>query len=255
MRRLTAVLFVVFLSTSAFAHEVQLVTQHLKLNRQNDSAWQSDLLARATLSSKLEVGLQGTYLERFNLFEKRAGAFASIKPLPNLTLEAQYLKGDGDVQILAKDQYTVSLYHSLADGISPFLTYRNALYSITHLQYTRLGVEIEKLQNIIIIPQVMLGQAQFNDPGEVKEVNNFGLKVIYYREQHFSVSAFAYQGLEASQAIVGRSSNTIKTKTVGAGASYFFVPDLRSEIVFEYMDLGKLNNQFLTTTLNLAWMF
>ena len=42
MRRLIG-LFIVFLSTSAYAHEVQLITQHIKLNRQNDSAWQSDL--------------------------------------------------------------------------------------------------------------------------------------------------------------------------------------------------------------------
>lgn len=255
MRRLITAIGIVFLSTSAFAHEVQLITQYLKLNRQNDTGLQSDLMAKYTISPKYEVGVQGTYLERFNLFEKRAGAFLVMRPTPSLTFEAKYLKGDGDVQILAKDHYALSVYHSLDQGISPFLTYQNILYSITHLQSLRLGVEIEKFENFIIIPQVMLGQAQFNDPSGVEEINSLGLKVVYYREALYSLSAYAYKGLEASQAIIGRSSTTVQTKTVGAGAAYYFIPDLKTELIFEYMDLGKLDNQFLTTTLNLAWTF
>ncbi len=255
MRRLITVLTIAILSTSSFAHEVQLISQHLKLNRQNDSGWQSDLIAKATLSPKWEAGLQGTYLERFDLYEKRAGGFAIMRPTPSITLEARYLKGEGDVQILPKDQYTLNLYHALSDGFSPFISYQNSLFSITHLQSVKLGIEIEKLDNFIFIPQIMLGQAQFNDPSEVREINNAGLRVIYYKEAHYSLTGFAYQGLEASQAIVGRSSSTIGTKTIGAGGTYYFIPDLKSELIFEYMDLGKLNNQFLTTTLNLSWMF
>lgn len=255
MRRLIASIVIVFLSTSAYAHEVQLITQHLKLNRQKDSAYQTDLLARATLSPKYEVGLQGTYLERFDLYEKRAGGFLVMRPTPNLAVELRYLRGQGDVQILPKDHYTLNLYHSLAQGLSPFLSFQKAIYSITHLQSMRVGVEIEKFENIIIIPQVMLGQAEFNDPSEVKEINSLGLKLVYYRESDYSLIAFAYKGLEASQAIVGRSSTTVATKTVGGGGAYYFIPDLKTELLFEYMDLGKLNNQFLTTTLNLAWTF
>lgn len=255
MRRLIAAIAIVFLSTSALAHEVQLITQYLKLNRQNDDALQTDLLAKATLSAKYEFGLQGTYLERFDLYEKRAGGFLIMRPSPGLTLEARYLRGDGDVQILPKDHYSLSMYHSLTEGISPFIAYQNALYSITHLQSLRVGVEIEKIENIIFIPQLMIGQAQFNDPSEVQEVNSIGLKVIYYREAEYSFLAYAYKGLEASQAIIGRSSTTVETRTMGAGASYYFIPDLKTELIFEYMDLGKLDNQFVTSTLNLAWAF
>lgn len=255
MIRLIIAFLAVFLSTFAFAHEVQMVTQHLKLNRQNASAWQSDLLARATFTPKFEAGLQGTYLERFDLYEKRAGGFFVFKPTPTLTLEAKYLKGDGVVEILPKDQYLITLYHSLAQGYSPFVTYQNSLYSITHLQSMKLGMEIEKFEHFIVIPQVMLGQAQFRDPGDVKEINSLGVRVIYYEEQKYSVTGFAYQGLEASQGIVGRSTSTIATKSIGGGGAYYFIPNVKTELLFEYLDLGKLNNQFLTTTLNLAWVF
>ncbi len=254
MRRLIG-LFIVFLSTSAYAHEVQLITQHIKLNRQNDSAWQSDFLAKAVLSPKWEAGLQGTYLERFNLYENRAGAFVVYHPLQNLTLEARYLRGEAGVEILAKDQYSLALYHSLSEGISPFLIYQNSLYTITHLQSMRLGIEIEKIRNILIIPQILIGQAQFKDPGEVRELNSLGLKVSYYEEKKYSFSLYGYKGLEASQSLIGRSSQTIGTKSVGASASYYFFRDVKSEFLFDYTDLGKLENQFITSTLNLVWTF
>ncbi len=248
-------LLALFLSTSVFAHEAQLVTQHIKSNKQNESAWQFDALAKAVLNPKFQFGLHGSYLERFDLYEKRAGAFAFFNLSDTLTIEARYLKGESGVEIFAKDHYAMTVYHSLGAGFSPYITYLNSLYEVVHLQMLRLGIEIEKFRNIIIIPQVMIGQAQFNDPGEVKEVNNFGLKVIYYVEQQYSFSAFAYKGTEAAQVIVGRSNQVIETKTAGASASYYFIPDLRSEIVFDYTDLGELDNQFLTTTLNLVWAF
>lgn len=254
MRRLIA-LFIAFLSTSAIAHEIQVLGQHIKLNRQNESAWQSDVLAKAVVSSKWEVGLQASYLDRFNLNEKRAGIFAFFNPRPNLTLEMRYLKGDSDAEILARDQYSFGLYHALTQGISPYLLYQNSLYSITHLQTLRFGIEIEKLANFIIIPQVMLGQAQFKDPTEVREVNSYGLKIIYYKELQHAFSVFSYKGIEASQAIIGRSSQTIETQTIGASISYFFIPDLKTEFIFDYTDLGELDNQFLTSTLNLVWAF
>lgn len=253
--RALIVLFGVFWSALTFAHELQLITQHIKLNRQNDSAWQTDVLAKAVLNPKWEAGLQGTYLERFDLHERRAGVFAIFTPLSNLTLEARYLKGDSGVEILAQDHYTLSLYHALSEGISPYLLYQNSLYSITHLQSIKLGIEIEKIQSLIIIPQIMIGQAQFKDPAEVKEVNSLGLKLIYYKEQLYNFSVYAFKGLEASQAIIGESSTTVSTKSAGAGAGYYFTPDLKAEFIFDYTDLGKLKNQFLTSTLNLVWAF
>jgi hypothetical protein len=254
MRRLTG-LFILFLSTTVFAHEVQFVTQHIKLNRQNQSAWQNDILAKATLTQKWEAGLQATYLERFDLYEQRAGAFVVFTPIPNLILEARYLKGDSEAQILAQDQYSLSLYQALSEGISPYLLYQNSLYSITHLQTLRLGLEIEKIRSFIFIPQVMLGQAQYKDPTEVREVNSYGLKIIYYKEQLYSFSFYAYKGIEASQTLIGRSSQTIETKTVGVGAGYYFFNNVKTEFLFDYTDLGKLDNQFLTSTLNLVWSF
>lgn len=254
MRRLIA-LSIAFLSTSVLAHEVQVLGQHIKLNRQKESAWQSDVLAKAVVSSKWEVGLQATYLDRFNLNERRAGVFAFLKPNTNLTFEMRYLKGDSDSEILARNQYSFILYHALTQGISPHLFYQNSLYSITHLQTLRFGIEIEKIANLIIIPQVMLGQAQFKDPTEVREVNSYGLKIIYYKEQQHAFSVFSYKGTEASQAIIGRSSQTIATQTIGGSVSYYFIPDVKTEFIFDYTDLGKLDNQFLTSTLNLTWVF
>ena len=254
MKRLTG-LFALFLSVTAFAHEAQLVTQHIKLNRQNKSAWQTDFLAKAVLSPKWEAGLQATYLERFDLYENRAGAFVVFSPVPNLTIEARYLKGDADVEILARDQYSLSLYQALSDGNSPYLLYQNSLYSITHLQTIRLGLEIEKISSLIFIPQVMLGQAQFKDPTEVREVNSYGLKIIYYKEQLYSLSLYTYKGIEASQSLIGRSSQTIETKTIGFGGGYYFFNNIKTEFLVDYTDLGKLDNQFLTSTLNFLWIF
>lgn len=254
MRRLIW-LFLLFLSTSAAAHEVQLITQHIKLNRQQKTAWQLDALAKAVINPKFEFGLQGTYLERFNLFEKRAGAFAVFNPTPSLIFEIRYLKGFEDVEILAHDAYYVSIYHALSAGISPYISYQNSLHTITHVQMIRLGIEIEKFQNIILVPQVMIGQAQFNSPSEVREINNFGLKLIYYREQWYSLQAYLYKGIEAAQLIVGRSNKVIETKTAGVGAGYYFFPDVKTEMLFDYTDFGELDNQFLTTTLNLVWAF
>ena len=194
-------------------------------------------------------------MERFDLYENRAGGFLIYNPSTDLTIEARYLKGESDVEILAQDQYSISLYHALTSGISPYLLYLNSLYSITHLQTLRLGIEIEKISSIIIIPQFMIGQAQFKDPAQVKEVNSIGLKIIYYKEQQYSLSLFSYKGIEAAQAIIGRSSETIETQSVGFGGGYYFFPRIKTEFIFDYTDLGELNNQFLTSTLNLVWTF
>lgn len=247
-------LLLVILSTSASAHEIQFIGQHLKLNRQNETGWQSDVLARATVNRKFDVGLQGTYLERFNLNEKRAGAFVAYRPKDNIILEGKILLGDGN-EILPNQDYFLNGFWGLSDGISPFLFYRNSNYSETHVQSARVGLEIEKISNIIIIPTFLAGKATFNTPATTKNIHNYGLKLVYYREQQYSFSVFGFKGKEASQGIVGESNFLVDTTTGGASASYYFIPSLRTELVFDYTDYKELNNQFLTTTLNLAWRF
>lgn len=253
--RTLILLIALLLSGTALPHEIQFVGQHIKLNRQNDSAWQSDVIAKATVNPRWDLGLQATYLERFDLYENRLGALAFYRPSSTLKIEARYFKGDGQVEILPQDQYFLNLYHSLAEGISPFLIYQNALYSATHLQTIRLGVEVEKIKKIILIPMVMIGQSQLKDPGEVHEVNSFGLKAFYFEELNYFFSIFGFKGIDISQAIVGRSGETITTTTGGFSAGRWFFKDLKAEFIFDYTDYDELNNQFLTSTLNLVWGF
>jgi len=246
--------FLAFWSTTLFAHEAQLVTQHLSLKRQHKTGWQSDLIAKATLSRKWEAGLQGTYLERFNFFEKRAGAFAFYRPNDRLTLEARYLQGSGN-QILPERQYHLHAYYALAQGLAPFLFYRDMKYSVTRLHAVNLGLEIEKIRSFIIIPQIMMGKATFNSPADTKNVYNYGLKVIYYQELRFSLFAFGYKGKEAAQGIIGASNQLIDTLSGGAGAGYYFRPATKAELVVDHTNYKQLKNQFLTTTLNLIQVF
>jgi hypothetical protein len=244
-----------FLSANSWTSEIQLSNQYLKINRQKDIGWQTNLYAKTTLSQKWEAGLLANYLERFHFFEKRLGASAVYRPHDAWVIEARYLHAQEGAELLPTNQYILSLYHSLADGLSPFLTYQNSHYSLTHIQTMRLGVEIEKFKNILLIPQLLLGQAHFHNPRETREVNSFGLKGVYSIEKQYFFSAFAFKGVEASQAIVGRSSDIIETKTAGGGIGHYFFNALKAEALFDYTDLGKLNNQFITTTLNLSWIF
>ena len=63
---------------SSFGHEVQSISQHINLRKQNKIGRQQDLIARASVTRKLDLGVQGTYLERFNLFEKKIWCFFKI---------------------------------------------------------------------------------------------------------------------------------------------------------------------------------
>lgn len=253
--RTLILLFGLFLSANAFPHEIQFVGQHIKLNRQNDSAWQSDILARATLSPQWDVGMQATYLERFDLYENRVGMMAFYRHSPTVKIEARYFKGEENVEILPRDHYLLTLYHSLTRGVSPYFIYQNALYSSTHLQTLRLGVEIEKIKNIILIPMLMIGQTQLKDPGEVREVNSFGMKAFYFEELNYFFSVFGHKGIDISQAVVGQSGETITTTTGGFSAGMWFFKNLKAEFIFDYTDYDELNNQFITSTLNLVWGF
>ncbi len=247
-------LLLVILSTSLHAHEIQFIGQHLDIRRQKETAWQSDILARATLSRKFEVGLQGTYLDRFDFHEKRAGALFSYQLKDNIMLEGKILLGDKN-EILPNQDYYLNGFFGLADGISPFFFYRNTNFSETHVQSVRIGVEIEKISGLIIIPTFLGGKATFNSPAGTENIHSYGLRLVHYREGIYSFGIFGYKGKEASQGIIGTSNFLVDTTTGGVSASYYFIPSLRSEISFDYTDYHELKNQFLTTTLNLAWRF
>lgn len=248
-------LALLFLSGLIYAHEVQYIGQHVKLNRQGKSGWQQDVLARAVLSPKHEVGLQGTYLERFDLYERRAGALYTFRPNDQWTLEAKWMHATDDADLLPLDYYQLSAYYGWIPGYAPYLFYRKSIYSITHVDLVTLGLEIEKIKRVVLIPQFSQGTARFNDPNETKGVHNYGLRVVYYVEDKYSLHTYYYQGREASQGIVGASSILVNTRSTGFGGAYSFTPTLRAIASFDYTDFTKIQNQFLTTTLNLIWTF
>lgn len=242
------------LSDFAFSHEIFLSTQLVKIRRQNETGKQVDLVGSTPLNRQLSIGLQATYLERFSFYEKRAGGFVQWKPIDGLVLEGRYLKG-GDNQILTQDLLSLSANYALADGLSPFIVLRESRYSITTLRTTQLGIEIEKIPSIIIIPQLTFGKASFRQVDNTRDVYNYGVKGIYYREGQWAASAFVYHGKEAAQGIIGRSSRVVTTFTGGLGGSYQVTQDVRAELIVDHTDYQELKNSFLTTTFNLNWMF
>jgi len=247
--------FFLLLPGLARAHEVSLITQHISLKKQHQSGWQQDVIARAAVSRNFDVGLQGTYLERFDLFENRMGGYLMYHPTNRLTLDARYLRGKSTNEILPLDQFDFSAYYALFKGYTPFLFFRDSRYSITDLQTLTIGVEIEKIPHFIIIPQFMFGSAAFESPADSKNVHGISLKVMYYVEKQFSLFAYGSSGKEASQGIVGQGSLLVDTLTGGLGGGYFLSPDLRAELFVDHTDYQELQTQFLTTTLQLRWMF
>lgn len=251
--RWIALLFVL-LSLSAQAHEILSITQHVNIRKQDEIGWQQDVIARLEFNRKFDFGTQATYLERFDLYEKRAGGFVVYRPNDKWTLEARYLQGMGN-EILPEKQAILSAYLAAGSGFAPYLYYRDSRYSVTHLHTLNLGVEIEKIPYFIIIPSVMVGRATFKSPGETDDVHNYGVRVVYYVEKKFSLMAFAYKGKEASQAIIGRSTELIDTLSGGLGGSYYFSEDLKADLIFDHTDYDQLNSEFHTTTLNISWKF
>ncbi len=251
--RLIALLIFIFPLLAA-AHEIQTITQHVNLRKQKESGWQQDLLARIELNKTFDFGIQSTYLERFDLFEKRLGGFIIYRPSDKWTLEARYLQGMGN-EILPEKQTILSGYYALGEGLAPYVYYRDTRYSTTTLHTVNVGVEIEKIPGFIIIPSLMAGKASFNSPEETKDVHNFGIRVVYYKEKKLAVSVFGYQGKEASQGIIGESSQLVDTLSGGLAFAWFFTPDFKSELTFDHTDYDQLGTEFHTTTLNLSWMF
>ncbi len=228
-------------------------SQYVNITRQNETGWQHELSARHDLGRKLSVGLNGTYLERFTFFEKRFGGVLGYKVSDKLNLEARYYIGEGDNEILPREQRVLSAYYSLAPGYTPYLVYRDNRYSITRVHMLNLGMEIEKFANWILIPQVMAGRATIDSPSSTEDVYNYGMRAMYYVEKKFTAFVFGFQGKEASQGIVGRSNLLVDTRTGGLGGSWYFTDNFRAEAVYDHTDYKQLKNQFITTTLNLYW--
>ena len=248
-------IFMVFLSGIASAHEIQFSNQYIQINKQNTQGFQSTFIGRAEVNQKWSVGILANYLERFSLYENRLGMLANYKPNDLFTIEARFIKAEGGTKILPQDQYRISVYHSLSEGVTPFLSYQDSTYSITHLQTLNFGIELEKIQNFIFIPQFMMGRAKFKDPIHNREVNGIGLKIIYSVENNYAFFLFANKGIEASQSVTGEAAKTLNTKTSGLGVNFYFNQTIKVEGLFDYTDYEELSNQFLTSTINLTWMF
>jgi hypothetical protein len=239
----------------SYANEIQATSQHINLRRQNKIGRQQDLIGKINLSRKTDIGIQGTYLERFNLFEKRFGGFIQTRINDRLNLEVRYLQGFKS-EILPEKQTILTSYFSYSPGVTPFITLKDTRYSVTHLNNIGLGFELEKIPNIILIPSASIGRAIFKNPAESRDIYSFGMKATYYIENKFSFSLFGYKGREASQGLVGRTTTLpIDTLSGGAAISYFFINDLKTEIIFDHTNYDQLKTEFHTTTLNLTWMF
>lgn len=243
-----------FISLNIFADEIQTQTQHINIRKQDQIGWQQDLSAKINLNRKLDFGLQGTYLERFNFFEKRFGASVSYKPNSKWSFDLKYLQGIDNV-ILPEKQTILNSYYAFGEGISPFISYRDTKYSATLLHTLSLGMEIEKIPHIIIIPTAMFGKATFISPAKTEDVFSYGIRAIYYQERNFSYSIFAIRGKEASQGVIGKATELIDTLTGGLSFSYFFTSFLKAEFIFDHTNYEQLNNEFHTTTLNMTWIF
>lgn len=245
-------LSLVLYSSIGSTHELRLYSQHLDIRKQDETGEQHDVFARIKLNEKFDIGAQATYLERFNLFEQRIGGLFTWRPNPGTSLELRHFQGK-DSEILPRRETDLIFYHSLNHGLSPYIIYKDAGYSLTRLHSLRLGVELEKWSGIILVPQLMYGKASFHGPSETKDVHNYGLRIIYYQERSWSLFAFTYKGTEASQTVTGQANEVLDTFSGGLGGGYYFTPQLSAELSVDHTDYGKLNNQFITTIFHLKW--
>jgi hypothetical protein len=254
IRILPLIFIMIFCSGALYAHDIQLITQHLDIKKQNKVGWQQDIIARATFSRKLDAGLQATYLSRFNISDKRVGAFIGFSPIDRLFVEVKYLQGMGNT-ILPEKSTQLTSYYTIASGLSAFGVLKNNRYARLNLNSVNLGIEIEKIPSFIIIPQVMIGNAIFKDPAQTKSIHSFGLKGVFYREKNFSVFVFGAKGREPAQVITGVSNIMVSTVSTGAGGGYYFKSNFRGELIFDHTDYQQIHNQFFTTTLLLNYYF
>lgn len=240
------------ISQTLLSSEIQSTTQHIQLKKQDLTGWQQDFMFKTNLNQKLDIGFVSSYLERFSLYDHAYGAFFAYRLSDRLALEARYVQGMGNL-ILPERESNITAYYALMAGVAPFITIKDTRYSDTKVQSASLGLEIEKWPNIILVPQVMWGKSKFESNGTSEDVYSYGLKAIYYVEEKFSLFAFAYKGMESSQGIIGASNILIRTTTGGLGGSYNFSKSFKAELSVDHTDYRVLNNQFLTSTLNLNY--
>lgn len=174
MIRFLAVIVVLIFSNILYAHDIQTITQFIAIKKQNTSGFQQDILARAVLSKKWEAGVQASYLNRFNVSDKRTGAFVGFHPSNRWFLELKYLQGMGN-RLLPEKQTQLQTYYTIGSGYSAYATLRNSRYAFTNLNTVNLGIEIEQIPSLIFIPSFMLGNATFKNPADTKAVNNLSL--------------------------------------------------------------------------------
>lgn len=248
------VLLLFIFSSNSFAHEIQSTTQFVNLRRQKESGWYQAFRGKMDISSDVQIGAEASYLERFDLYDKQVGGLVNYRPGDRWTLEAKYLQGKGN-EILPEKQTHLTAYYALGSGLSPFIIYRDSRYSLTTVHSVNLGMEIEKIPHIIFIPMIMSGKATFKSPGETEDINSYGLRVTYYTENRYSFSVFGFRGKEASQGIIGRSTEVVDTLSGGFAGTWFFNDAFKSELVFDHTDFDQLKTEFHTLTLNLTWMF
>lgn len=247
-------LFIFFISNGLFAHEIQSTTQYVALRKTNQVGLIQDFAGKLNINSLLDLGLLAGYSERYNFYDKRLGALVAYRPSEKLTLEAHYLQGMGNI-ILPEKQVRFDSYYALSDGLSPFLFYRDTRYTRTITHTATMGLELEKVFNLILIPSFMLGKATFKSPAMTENLYNYGLKIIYYIENRYSISSWVYKGREASQGIIGQSTLLVDTFSGGLGGGYYFTPNFKTEILFDHTNYDQLKTEFHTTTLNLQWMY
>lgn len=246
------VLCLLLLPSLALAHELQSTTQYVSIRPHSEDGLQQDVVGTFEWSRKIDVGLQGTYLERYDFYENRLGGFVTYRPNEVLSLELRHLQGNGN-EILPEQQTLLTAYYSWFDGHSPYLVYRDTRYSQTHLNTVTLGMEVEKIPHVIFIPQVLYGKATFETPAQTRDVYNIGLRAIYYEENYYTFTAYLYGGKEPSQGIIGASTILVDTMTGGIGAGYYIKSNLKADLTIDHTDYDQLNTQFVTTTLNFTW--
>ncbi len=241
---------------NTFAAEMLYSVQHLKLKKFNFTGWEHDVFAKTNLSQNLIAGLEGSYVERFSLYETTYGGLMGYKFTDKFYVEAHYNQGIGN-KLLTERQTQIISYYSLFPGVAPFIILKDKRYSDTKLLDFTLGAEIEKWPHILIIPQAMIGKSKFKSDNSQETIYSYSLKAIYYTEDKFSIFAYGSRGLESAQSITGASlsNQRIHTLTGGAGGSYNIFKNLKAEISVDHTDYHEIKDQFITSTFSLNLKF
>ena len=249
-------LLLALLCVNLNASEVQWSVQHVKLKKQNLTGWQHDFYGKTEITPQLSAGLEGSYVERFSLYDTTYGGFLGYRFNEKFYGEAHYTQGIGN-KILTQRQSSLVGYYSLMAGFSPYIILKDSRYSDTTVQDATLGMEIEKWPHIILIPQVMLGKSKFKSDKSDEAIYSYGLRAIYYTENKYSAFIYGFKGMEASQGITGAVTNNIRiaSTTGGIGGSYHLMNNLKAELSVEHTDYRELKNQFITTIFSLNYKF